>query len=79
MFTPEKLAQFDAIVFNNTTALKFENPQHREALMGFVKGGKGIVGVHSSTDNFYNWPEGGRDDGRLVRRASVGPLCGQTG
>jgi type 1 glutamine amidotransferase len=25
--------------------------------MAFVQGGKGIVGVHSSTDNFYNWPE----------------------
>ena len=57
MFTPENLAPFDAIVFNNTTALKFENPQHRAALLGFVKGGKGIVGVHASTDNFYNWPE----------------------
>jgi type 1 glutamine amidotransferase len=57
VFEPEKLAQFDAIVFNNSTALKFENPQHREALMAFVKGGKGIVGVHAATDNFYNWPE----------------------
>jgi type 1 glutamine amidotransferase len=57
VFDPEKLAQFDAIVFNNSTALKFENPKHREALMAFVKGGKGIVGVHSATDNFYNWPE----------------------
>jgi hypothetical protein len=57
VFTPEKLAEFDAIVFNNTTALKFENPQHRETLLAFVKGGKGLIGVHSSTDNFYNWPE----------------------
>ena len=57
VFEPESLAQFDAIVFNNTTSLKFENPKHREALLAFVQGGKGIVGVHSATDNFYNWPE----------------------
>jgi len=57
VFTAENLAPFDAIVFNNTTTLKFENPAHREALMAFIQGGKGIVGVHSSTDNFYNWPE----------------------
>ena len=57
MFEPETLQQFDAVVFNNSTALKFENPKHREALLAFVRGGKGIVGVHSATDNFYNWPE----------------------
>ena len=26
--------------------------------MEFVKNGKGIVGVHAATDNFYQWPEG---------------------
>jgi hypothetical protein len=26
MFEPQSLARFDAVVFNNTTALKFENP-----------------------------------------------------
>lgn len=65
VFTPENLAPFDAIVFNNTTALKFDNPVHREALLGFVKGGKGLVGVHSSTDNFYNWPEAAKMMGAL--------------
>ncbi len=65
MFEPASLAQFDAVVFNNTTALKFENPKYREALLDFVKGGKGIVGVHSSTDNFYNWPEGAAMMGAL--------------
>jgi len=57
VFEPETLNQFDAIVFNNSTALKFADPRHRRALMEFVKGGKGIVGIHSATDNFYNWPE----------------------
>jgi type 1 glutamine amidotransferase len=61
VFTSEKLRQFDAICFNNTTHLKFhpqETPERCKALMDFVKGGKGIVGVHAATDNFYNWPKG---------------------
>lgn len=57
MFNKENLAKFDAVIFNNTTKLTFEKPGQREALMDFVKGGKGIVGVHAASDNFYNWPE----------------------
>ena len=61
VFTPEKLAQFDVVCLNNTTHLKFnpkETPERCNALMDFVKSGKGIVGVHAATDNFYDWPEG---------------------
>jgi type 1 glutamine amidotransferase len=60
VFTAENLKQFDAICLNNTTNLKFnpqETPERCKALMDFVKGGKGIVGVHAATDNFYDWPE----------------------
>jgi type 1 glutamine amidotransferase len=61
VFTPEKLAQFDAVCLNNTTHLKFnpkETPERCNALMDFVKSGKGVIGVHAATDNFYDWPEG---------------------
>ena len=61
IFTPEKLAQFDVVCLNNTTHLKFnpkETPERCNALMDFIKGGKGIVGIHAATDNFYDWPEG---------------------
>jgi type 1 glutamine amidotransferase len=60
VFTAENLQQFDAICLNNTTNLKFnpqETPERCKALMDFVKSGKGIVGVHAATDNFYDWPE----------------------
>ena len=60
IFTPEKLRQFDVVCLNNTTHLKFnpkEMPERCKALMDFVKNGKGIVGVHAGTDNFYDWPE----------------------
>ena len=65
MFDPQKLTQFDAVVFNNTTALAFENPVYRQALLEFVRGGKGVVGTHSSVDNFYKWPEGAAMMGAL--------------
>jgi len=55
-FNAENLAKFDAVCLNNTTGLKFSQPQ-REALMNFVKGGKGIIGIHAATDNFYDWPD----------------------
>jgi type 1 glutamine amidotransferase len=56
VFDAGKLAQFDAIVFNNTTKLEFSAAQ-KQAIMDFVKGGKGIIGIHAATDNFYTWPE----------------------
>jgi len=61
VFTPKKLRQFDVVCLNNTTHLQFhpqETPERCKALMDFVKSGKGIVGVHAATDNFYNWPKG---------------------
>jgi type 1 glutamine amidotransferase len=57
MFDAKKLAEFDAILFNNTTHLDFNEPGQRKALMDFVKSGKGIIGLHAATDNFYKWPE----------------------
>ncbi|MFQ5631607.1 MAG: ThuA domain-containing protein, partial [bacterium] len=56
-FEKENLDRFDAVCFLSTTQLKFENQKYRRNLMDFVKGGKGVVGIHAATDNFYNWPE----------------------
>ncbi|MBN2211508.1 MAG: ThuA domain-containing protein [Sedimentisphaerales bacterium] len=53
----QDLQAFDAICFNNTTRLTPDEAQ-QNALMNFIKGGKGIIGIHAATDNFYNWPEG---------------------
>jgi hypothetical protein len=54
---PAKLAKYDAVVLNNTTQLKLPEPA-KQALLEFVRSGKGIVGIHAATDSFYNWPEG---------------------
>jgi len=58
IFADEKLAGFDAICFNNTTMLK-PNEQQQKAILDFINNGKGIVGIHAATDNFYDWPAGG--------------------
>jgi type 1 glutamine amidotransferase len=57
VFTPKNLAKYDAVLFNNTTQLKFNDPKQREALLDFVKGGKGFIGIHAASDNFPTWPE----------------------
>jgi type 1 glutamine amidotransferase len=56
-FSKENLKQFDGIVFNNTTDLKFSEEQEA-AIMDFINGGKGIIGIHAATDNFKKWHEG---------------------
>ncbi len=57
-FDPETLNTYDAVVFNNTSQLKFENPAHRQAFLDFVRRGKGVIGIHAGSDNFPTWPEG---------------------
>jgi uncharacterized protein len=56
-FEPANLAKYDAVVFDNTTHLEFPDQTKKQALLKFVQGGKGLVGIHSALDNFYTWPE----------------------
>jgi uncharacterized protein len=58
VFAPGNLARYDAIVLNNTTQLKIADPAAKAALLDFVRNGKGMIGIHAATDNFYDWPEG---------------------
>jgi len=55
-FDADNLKRFDAVCLNNTTGLRFSDSQ-KKALMDFIKGGKGIVGIHAATDNFSDWQE----------------------
>jgi len=60
VFNAETLKQFDAICLNNTTGLKLnpeKTPDQCKAIMDFIKGGKGIIGIHAAADNFGQWPE----------------------
>ena len=56
-FTADHLKKYDAIVFNNTTNLNPTDEQ-RDAILEFIRSGKGIIGIHAATDNFRNWHEG---------------------
>lgn len=58
VFDKKNLKAYDAILFNNTTSLTFETEKQREAILEFVRGGKGIIGIHGASDNFYDWKEG---------------------
>ncbi|MDF1752849.1 MAG: ThuA domain-containing protein [Verrucomicrobiales bacterium] len=57
VFTDENLKQYDAIMFNNTTNLVPDEAQQK-AILNFVNGGKGIIGVHAAADNFKKWEDG---------------------
>jgi type 1 glutamine amidotransferase len=70
--TPENLKQYDAIFLSSTTGEFLDDPNdksasdlRRRALLEFVKGGKGLAGVHAATDSYHTggqaltgtWPE----------------------
>ncbi len=59
MFAPEKLREFDAVCFNNTTGELFDDPKLKEHFLAWVKAGKGVVGIHAATDCFYEWADFG--------------------
>ena len=63
-FNEQKLKRFDAILFMSTTMLD-PTEEQRRALLDFVRGGRGIIGIHAASDNFYQWEEGAKMMGGL--------------
>jgi len=57
MFRPENLKHFDAICFNNTVGVLFEDPDLRESLLSFVREGKGFIGFHAAGATFVQYPK----------------------
>jgi type 1 glutamine amidotransferase len=64
VFEAANLAKYDAVVLNNTTGLKLSDAQ-QQALLAFVRSGKGVIGIHAATDNFNQWPDGAKMLGAL--------------
>lgn len=60
VFTADNLQRFDAVMMLNTTGNELFGEDGKKALVDFVKGGKGLIGIHSATDTFYDWEEYGR-------------------
>lgn len=52
-FSPEILARFDAVVFNNTSGDVF-TPAQRAAFKAFLERGGGYVGLHAAGDNSHS-------------------------
>ncbi len=58
--TPEGLRPYDAVFLDGTTGEFLDDPQdkaatelRRRALLEFVKGGKGLAGIHAATDSYH--------------------------
>ncbi|MEC7906609.1 MAG: ThuA domain-containing protein, partial [Verrucomicrobiota bacterium] len=58
VFNKKNLKQYHAILFNSASELKFTNENQRKAILDFVRGGGGLIGIHGASDNFYEWEEG---------------------
>jgi type 1 glutamine amidotransferase len=54
-FTTANLAQYEAVVFLNTTGDVLNDTQ-QTAFEGYIRGGGGYVGIHSASDTEYDWP-----------------------
>ena len=54
IFSDEKLAQFDIIIFLLTSG-EILNEQQQKAFERFIQSGKGFVGIHSASDTEYDW------------------------
>ena len=73
-FSPEYLAQFDAVMFYTTGDLCTEGtdkqpamtPAGKQALFDYVRSGKGFIGTHSAEDTFHTANESQKGPDRYV-------------
>ncbi|WP_405430230.1 ThuA domain-containing protein [Micromonospora sp. NBC_00617] len=54
-FTTANLAQYEAVVFLNTTG-DVLNASQQTAFESYIASGRGYVGVHAAADTEYDWP-----------------------
>ncbi|MBB4912806.1 ThuA domain-containing protein [Actinophytocola algeriensis] len=54
-FTTANLAQYETVVFLNTTG-DVLNSSQQSAFESYIRGGGGYVGIHSAADTEYDWP-----------------------
>jgi type 1 glutamine amidotransferase len=54
------LTSFDVVFFALTSGELALSDAQKAAILAFVNGGKGFLGVHSATDTLYSWPDYGR-------------------
>jgi type 1 glutamine amidotransferase len=61
------LAAYDVLFFALTSGELQLDDARKAAIISFVEGGKGFLGVHSASDTLYTWPEYGRLTGAYFR------------
>jgi type 1 glutamine amidotransferase len=76
VITADNLKQYDLVFLDSTTGRFLDDPNdatitaaRRKALLDFVRGGKGIAGIHAATDSYHGNPNpaprgGGAGGGR---------------
>jgi type 1 glutamine amidotransferase len=76
--TADNLKQYDALFLDSTTGEFLDDPNdkaasqaRRQALLDFVKGGKGLAGIHAATDSYHTTgrPASAGAAGTCARRA----------
>jgi len=67
--TAENLAKYDALFLDSTTLNFLDDPKdeavttaRKKALLDFVRGGKGLVGLHAAGDSYHTSPKRGSNE-----------------
>ena len=58
--TSSSLSSYDVVFFALTSGELALTAEQKAAIVAFVSGGKGYLGVHSASDTLYEWPDYGR-------------------
>lgn len=67
-FTTENLANYDAILLNNSVGWEtFLNDEQRDAFLEFLKSGKGLIGIHAAADACKEWTPGAEAIGGVFK------------
>jgi uncharacterized protein len=75
----QNLQQYDLVFLDNTTGQFLDDPnnkefttERRQALLNFVRSGKGLAGVHAAVDSYHTTPSmGGLRRGNLAERRAA--------
>ena len=58
-FRSDRLSQFDAVMFLNTSG-NILNEEQQNRFKTFIQNGGGFIGIHAAADTEFNWPWYGR-------------------
>ena len=56
IFTTEKIAAFDVLVFSNTNNETFDTDEQREVFQKYIQNGGGFAAIHSACASERDWP-----------------------